>query len=140
MKTFYTVKYFDNWTGTATDKWFDSREKAMAFYEKSEASDKPVAHVLRNPERIEKITEMIRETEMREEYEKDLGRGKWVVYWVGGKRDGEILATFDTGEKNPDFRAEKFAEKFYEEHKDEFDPVCGGVGIMEPDGSVHERG
>lgn len=76
MKTFYTVKYFDDWTGTATDKWFDSKEKAMAFYEKAEASDKPVAHVLRNEERIEKITEMIRETEMCEEYERSLSERK----------------------------------------------------------------
>lgn len=72
MKTFYTVKHFSSWTGTTTEKWFDDRAKALAFYEAQEAADKPVAHTLRNEDRIRKITEGIREAEAREAYEQTL--------------------------------------------------------------------
>lgn len=73
MKTFYTVKHFSSWTGTTTEKWFDDRAKALAFYEAQEAADRPVAHTLRNEDRIQKITEGIREAEAREAYERSLG-------------------------------------------------------------------
>lgn len=58
-------------------------------------------------------------------------KNKYEVFWVAGERDGEILAAF---EKRSD--AVAFAYKFSEEHEDEFDPTCGGVGITDPDGDV----
>ena len=57
----------------------------------------------------------------------------YTVFWVGGKRDKEVLGTFEG------FReAELFASKMQEEHKDEFDPVCGGIGITAADGELVE--
>lgn len=51
----------------------------------------------------------------------------YTVFFVGGERDGEILGNFET------FReAELFASIKQEEHKNEFDPVCGGIGITDP--------
>ena len=57
----------------------------------------------------------------------------YIVHWVGGARDGETLAEFDD-----EYEAIKFARKFSEEHEEEFDPFCGGVGINNPDGNVVE--
>lgn len=55
------------------------------------------------------------------------------VFWVGGKRDGEILGTFEG------FReAEVFANKELKEHAEEFDPVCGGIGITGPADEIVE--
>lgn len=53
----------------------------------------------------------------------------YTVYWVAGDRDGETLGEFET-----EAEAIKFAREFEKEHKDEFDPSCGGVGIADPDG------
>lgn len=52
------------------------------------------------------------------------------VIWVAGERDGEELARF---EKEID--ATNFAIVFEAEHEEEFDPGCGGVAIIGPDGN-----
>lgn len=57
----------------------------------------------------------------------------YTVYWIGGDRDGETLAEFD--DENDAIR---FACRFHDDHEDEFDPVCGGVGIDGPDGAVSD--
>ena len=49
---------------------------------------------------------------------------KYIVFWVGGNRDGEILKTFDMLND-----AIKFADSFWKDHESEFDPMSGGVGI-----------
>lgn len=51
------------------------------------------------------------------------------VFWVAGDRDGETLGTFED-----EYDAIKFACKFWDEHEEEFDPVCGGVAINASDG------
>ena len=48
----------------------------------------------------------------------------YVVFWVGGDRDGKTL-----GEFNRERDAISFAKKFHAEHEEEFDELCGGVGI-----------
>ena len=53
-------------------------------------------------------------------------RVEYVVFITGGDKDGEELARFD---KERD--AIKFAREYYAEHEDEFDPVCGGVAIID---------
>lgn len=60
-------------------------------------------------------------------------KNEYTVFWVAGKRDGETLATF---EEERD--AIRFARQFQEEHEDEFDPCCGGVGIVDADGNPIE--
>lgn len=55
------------------------------------------------------------------------------VYFVGGERDGEVIGRFDT-----EAEAIKFARKFEKEHEDEFDELCGGVGISNPNGEPVE--
>ena len=52
------------------------------------------------------------------------------VFWVGGERDGETLKVF-TNEND----AINFAREFYDNHEKEFDPVCGGVGIVDDEGN-----
>lgn len=67
------------------------------------------------------------------DFDPDGEEKKHEVIWIGGERDGETLGTFET------FReAELFANLQQEEHKDEFDPVCGGIGIIDPDGGLVE--
>ena len=58
---------------------------------------------------------------------------RYTVYWTGGERDGETIGEFDT-----EGEAIKFANDFYKQHEDEFDPVCGGVGITDPNGDIVE--
>ena len=54
----------------------------------------------------------------------------YLVIWIGGDRDGEIMgATLTEGE------AINMARKLYDEHQDEFHPTWGGIGIVAPDGS-----
>lgn len=60
------------------------------------------------------------------------------IHWVGGNRDGEILAQVDENEKNAGLIAERLADELWKKHEDEFDPVCGGIGITNPDGTIHE--
>lgn len=55
---------------------------------------------------------------------------KYVVFWVAGDRDGEILGTTLT-----EGEAITMARKLYELHEEEFDPKWGGIGIVAPDGS-----
>lgn len=50
----------------------------------------------------------------------------YTVFWVGGKRDGETIGTFDDERE-----AAEFAEHFFYEHEEAFDPVCGGVSICD---------
>lgn len=68
---------------------------------------------------------------------KDLEAGKfnggYRVFWIGAPRDGDTLATADTEEE-----AVMRALEATLEHKGEFDPVCGGVGIEDPDGHIVE--
>ena len=58
---------------------------------------------------------------------------KYTVFWVGGKRDGEVLRYFGDLKKAMDF-----AWKFWNEHEEEFDPVWGGVTILDESGNVVE--
>lgn len=51
------------------------------------------------------------------------------VYWVGGEKDGQPVAYFDR-----EADALHFAEKYSAEHEEEFDPVCGGLMVINPDG------
>ena len=51
------------------------------------------------------------------------------VFWVGGKRDGEVLKTFDD-----EWDAIQFARAFMEDHEEEFEPCYGGVSINASDG------
>lgn len=55
------------------------------------------------------------------------------VYWIGGEKDGQTVGRFETERE-----AIKFANAFWKDHEEEFDPVCGGVGIVDPDGAVVE--
>lgn len=55
----------------------------------------------------------------------------YMVYWTGGERDGEELAHFDS-----EWEAIQFARKFEAEHADEFEPDCGGVGIVDQNGDT----
>ena len=57
----------------------------------------------------------------------------YTVFFVAGERDGETLGEFDTITE-----AIKFAQEFQEQHKNEFDDLCGGVGIADPDGNEVE--
>lgn len=50
----------------------------------------------------------------------------FTVFFVAGARDGETLGTFET-----EAEAIRFARQFQEEHEEEFDPCCGGVGIVD---------
>lgn len=51
---------------------------------------------------------------------------QYEIFYVGGKKDGEILEVFaDLPE------AKEFAYEYTEEHTDEFDPVWGGVAISD---------
>lgn len=55
---------------------------------------------------------------------------KYEVFWVAGKRDGEILATFDDVAD-----AINFASDFWEKHENEFDEFNGGgVAIIDENG------
>lgn len=56
---------------------------------------------------------------------------KYIVYWVGGKKDGEEIATFETERE-----AIAFAEDFQREHEDEFHPTWGGVMIQDEAGNA----
>lgn len=49
---------------------------------------------------------------------------EYIVFWVGGARDGETLKTFDNLND-----AIKFADSFWKTHESEFHPVWGGVAI-----------
>ena len=60
-------------------------------------------------------------------------RGPYTVFWIAGVRDGETLGEFET-EKD----AVDFARRFFSKHKTEFDPCCGGVGIVDADGTPIE--
>ena len=53
----------------------------------------------------------------------------YTVFYIGGERDGETLFTTDNENE-----AIKYARKFYDEHENEFDSVCGGVGIVDEKG------
>lgn len=61
----------------------------------------------------------------------DIFDGSYTVYWTGGENDGKTIAGFDS-----EAEAIKFAKDFYKQHEDEFDPVCGGVGIADPNGDI----
>lgn len=51
---------------------------------------------------------------------------KYIVYWIGGKRDGEVLAEFFT-----EAEAVNYAKTFYNDYIDQFQPGIGGVGVLD---------
>lgn len=53
------------------------------------------------------------------------------VFWIAGENDGVTLGEFGT-----ESEAIAFAREQTEAHKDEFDPCCGGIGIVSADGEV----
>lgn len=55
-----------------------------------------------------------------------LNMNRYIVYWVGGARDGEMLGAFDDVGA-----AINFASEFEKNHESEFDALCGGVGISD---------
>ena len=61
-------------------------------------------------------------------------RKLYSVTWVGGNRDGEVLANFGAEQD-----AIRFAQAFQAEHEDEFDAVCGGVSIEDDLGNTVEN-
>lgn len=60
-------------------------------------------------------------------------KSRYQLYWTGGDKDGFLIKTFDD-----EWEALRFGNKYYSEHEDEFDPVCGGLWIQAPDGSTVE--
>ena len=50
----------------------------------------------------------------------------YIAFWVGGKRDGEILGIFSNVADGINF-----VSAFENEHESEFDPVYGGVAIVD---------
>ena len=50
---------------------------------------------------------------------------KYRVYWVAGERDGQGIARFEH-----EIDSIEFARQFLKDHESEFDPVCGGVMII----------
>lgn len=67
-----------------------------------------------------------------DEYVKGLP-AEYTVIWVAGKRDGETLKEFDDRSD-----AIQFANEYYKDHEEEFDPVYGGVSIIDKDGNSIE--
>ena len=55
---------------------------------------------------------------------------EYTVFWIGGEKDGQTIATFATERE-----AVEFAKQFRNEHEAEFNPVWGGVGITDQEGS-----
>ena len=53
----------------------------------------------------------------------------FTVIWVAGERDGETLGEFES-----EYEAIKFAREFEKQHEGEFDPMCGGVNILDQNG------
>ena len=51
---------------------------------------------------------------------------QYTVHWVAGDRDGDTL--YETDDYN---EATTKAWELAKEHEDEFDPVCGGIGIVD---------
>lgn len=51
---------------------------------------------------------------------------KYIVYWIGGKRDGEVLAEFSS-----EAEAVNYAKTFYNDNIEQFHPVWGGVGVLD---------
>ena len=51
---------------------------------------------------------------------------QYTVVWVAGDKDGETLYETDDWHE-----ATVAAERLSDEHEDEFDPVCGGIGIID---------
>lgn len=49
----------------------------------------------------------------------------YTVHIVGGEHDGKEIGVFDDEAK-----AINFARQYETEHEEEFDPVCGGVAIV----------
>lgn len=47
------------------------------------------------------------------------------VYWVAGEKDGQEIARFEH-----EIDSIEFARQFSKDHEKEFDPVCGGVMIV----------
>lgn len=71
---------------------------------------------------------------MKGENEMEKQARKYVVYWVGGEKDGETLREFDT-----ELKAIEFAKEYRKEHEDEFDPTWGGTGIVRMDDHGNEE-
>ena len=53
---------------------------------------------------------------------------EYTVFWIGGEKDGETIATFET-----ERAAVNFAKAYQDEHEADFDPCWGGVGIANKD-------
>lgn len=58
---------------------------------------------------------------------------EYTVFYVGGERDGETLYVTES-----EIEAIAFARKYSKEHEDEFNPVWGGVGIVDKEGNPIE--
>ena len=112
MKTYFIAD--DNGTIHAND--IQSREKAEAILADIVSALESENETI--PDGLEILSEDISE---------------FTVYWIGGDRDGEVLAVFET-----EYAAERFAKAFEKEHEDEFDSFCGGVGINDADGNPVE--
>lgn len=67
---------------------------------------------------------------VKELIRKDI-KSRYQLYWTGGDKDGFLIKTFDS-----EWEAEQFGNAYYNEHEGEFDPVCGGLWILDPDGST----
>ena len=58
---------------------------------------------------------------------------EYTVFWVGGEKDGQTL--YETNDLDDAIR---FANQFTIDHEEEFDPCCGGVGIVDGKGKTIE--
>lgn len=112
MKTYFIAD--DNGTIYAHD--IQSREQAEAILADTISALESKGKAI--PDGLEILSEDISE---------------FTVYWIGGDRDGEVLAVFEE-----EYDAERFAKSFEKEHEGEFDSFCGGVGINDADGNPVE--
>lgn len=53
------------------------------------------------------------------------------VCWLGGRKDGEVIESFDD-----ELEAVEFADWYVAEHDIEFHPVWGGIAVIDSDGNL----
>lgn len=112
----------------------EAQKKANAKYDSANTKQVKMKLNLKSDQDI--LTRLAEEPNLQG-YVKELIRedikSRYQLYWSGGEKDGFLIKTFDS-----DWEAERFGSAYYDEHEEEFDPVCGGLFIIAPDGSTVE--